>query len=87
MSKIVNYTRIIYTVYIASTLRKNVFVGVSRNVTVTRTITESILFSEISRKLNACANSVYQAFPPPLDCLGTRILVAILVPVRVPIIL
>ena len=61
MSKIINnlYTKIIYTVYIASTIRKNVFVGVGRNVTVTRKITESILFPEISRELNSCVNSVY----------------------------
>ena len=78
MSKIVNYTQIIYTVYIASTLCKNVFVGVGCNVTVTRKITESILFSEISRKLNTYANSVYQAFPPPLECLGTRLVMILL---------
>ena len=38
--------------------------GVGRYVSATRKITESILFSEKSRKLNACANSVYQAFSP-----------------------
>ena len=67
--------RKIYTVYIASTLRIRVraFVGVGRYVSVTRKITESILFSEISQKLNVCANSVYQAFPPPLERLGTRL--------------
>ena len=47
--------------------------GVGRYVSVTRKITVSILFSEKSRKLNACANSVYQAFPPPLERLGTRL--------------
>ena len=50
------------------------FVGVGLYVTVTRKITEGIRFSEISRKLSACANSVYQAFPPPLERLGTRLL-------------
>ena len=36
-------------------------------------ITGSILFSQIIGKLNACANSVYQALPPPLKHLGTRL--------------
>ena len=61
-----------YTTYRST--RKS-FVGVGCYVTVTWKITERILFSEISRELNACANSVYQALPPPLERLGTRLII------------
>ena len=36
-------------------------------------ITGSILFSQISGKLNACANNVYPVLPPPLKRLCTRL--------------
>ena len=50
--------------------------GVGQNITDTWKITENILFSQMSGKLNACIDSVYQAFL--LECLGTRLTLVII---------
>ena len=52
-----------YTVYKLNVLLYvQSFVGVGLYITISWKIAEGILFSEISRKLNPCANSVYQEF-------------------------